>query len=411
MRCSNSAKKHTFKSYPSICVTVGSTMEERTLILIKPEGVQQGLLAIVNSKLGTQKGLKLVATKTVQDIDDSLKKKWNAQHSSVLDKIDSGPVIALVYQGLDAVNEARIELGDINVKDAFFRSEDQETAEQEIALWFAEEDMLLAKPVQKIESNISPKERKSTVEGWHDLFIKCPHIADHIFSQMNLEEILQICEVCEDWDQAVQNSKKVQDRLSVNLHKAAVEGWLRVAKLHLDRGADPNQRIVCDEPCLNSCDCGKEWRLCEVCKRKHYYRDIRNMALSWTPLHGAVVMRRPEMTKLLRSRGAKSKGVDSELRFYNYEEPGNPCIHIVTPIQLSSTFWRPEENANDRHLVHDVLLGRRTESNYYSPSTPHSHLRYCHRCDWSRVPDIVWCFRNFDSHSTKDCLVKRFNLQ
>ena len=224
---------------------------------------------------------------------------------------------------------------------------------------------------------------------------------------MTLEDILQLTEVCEDWGQAVQTSEKVQGRLNeVSLHKAAVEGWLRVAKLHLDRGADPNQRIVCDEPCLNSCDCGKEWRLCEVCQ--HYYRDIRNMALSWTPLHGAVVMRRPEMTKLLRSRGAKSKGVDSELRFYNYEEPGNPCIHIVTPIQLSSTFWRSERSENDRHLVHDVLLGRRTEySSYCLPCS----LYYCHRCDWFRVPDIVWCFRNFDSHSTKDCLVKRFNLQ
>ena len=156
-------------------------MEERTLILIKPEGVQQGLLEEINSRLATQKGLKLVATKTVQDIDDFLKKKWNTQHSSVLDKIDSGPVIALVYRGLDAVNEARIELGDINVKDAFFRSEDQETAEQEIALWFEEKDMAPAQPVQKSES----KERQSTVEGWHDLFIKCPHIADHIFSQLN----------------------------------------------------------------------------------------------------------------------------------------------------------------------------------------------------------------------------------
>ena len=131
----------------------------------------------------------------------------------------------MVYRGLDAVNEARIVLGDINVKDAFFRCERQESAEQEIALWFEEKDMAPALPVQRSES----KERQSTVEGWHDLFIKCPHIADHIFSQMNLEEILQICEVCEDWDQAVQNSKKVQDRLSVNLHKAAVEGWLRVA--------------------------------------------------------------------------------------------------------------------------------------------------------------------------------------
>ena len=135
--------------------------------------------------------------------------------------------------------------------------------------------MAPAQSVQKSES----KERQSTVEGWHDLFIKCPHIADYIFSQLNLEEILQLTEVCEDWGQAVQNSKMVQDRLSdVKLHKAAVEGWLRVAKLLLDRGADPNQRIVCDEPCLNSCDCGKEWRLCEVCQ--HYYRDIRNMALS-----------------------------------------------------------------------------------------------------------------------------------
>ena len=165
-------------------------MEERTLILIKPEGVQQGLLEEINSRLGTQKGLKLEATKTV-NIDDSLKKKWNALHSSVLDKIDSGPMIALVYRGLDAVNEARIELGDINVKDAFFRSENQETAEQEIALWFEEKDMAPAQPVQKSES----KER-STVEGWHDLFIKCPHISDHIFSQMNLKEILQLTELC-----------------------------------------------------------------------------------------------------------------------------------------------------------------------------------------------------------------------
>ena len=157
-------------------------MEERTLILIKPEGVQQGLLAEITSRLA-QKGLNQVAVEKVRDIDD-IKKKWNDLHSSSLDKIDSGPVIALIYQGPDAVEEARITLGDINVKDAFFRSENQETAEQEIALWFEEKDMAPAQPVQKSES----KERQSTVEGWHDLFIKCPHIVDHIFCQMNLGE-------------------------------------------------------------------------------------------------------------------------------------------------------------------------------------------------------------------------------
>ena len=123
-------------------------MEERTLILIKPG--HQGLLAKINTRL-TQKGLEQVAVKNVRDLDD-IKETWNDLHSSALDKIDSGPIIALVYQGLDAVNEARISLGDINVKDAFFRSENQETAEQEIAMWFEENDMAPAQPVHKNES-------------------------------------------------------------------------------------------------------------------------------------------------------------------------------------------------------------------------------------------------------------------
>merc|ERR1711974_2430 len=106
----------------------------------------------------------------------------------------------------------------------------------------------------------------------------------------NLEEILQLCEVCEHWGQAVKNSKKVQDRLSdVKLHKAAVEGWLKVAKLLLDRGDDPNERIVCDGPCFKSCRAD-------------------GIALSWTPLHGAIVAHynKKEMTQLLLSKGAKS---------------------------------------------------------------------------------------------------------
>ena len=115
-------------------------MEETTLILIKPKGVQQGLLAEINSKLAVEKGLKLVTVKHVQDTDDILKKKWNDLHSS-LDKIESGPVIALVYQGLDAINEARITLGYINMNNVF-RSESQGSAEQEIALWFTEKDTL-----------------------------------------------------------------------------------------------------------------------------------------------------------------------------------------------------------------------------------------------------------------------------
>ena len=143
-----------------------------------------------------------------------------------------------------------------------------------------------------------------------------------------------------------------------------------------------------------------------------------NKALSWTPLHGAVVMSRPEMTQLLMSKGATSEGVDSEVRFYNYKgnnwTTGNPCIHNLTPIQLSMTpEWMPNrsekrtwtEIQNDRKLVKDILL-------QHSERTEHPEIPNCSRCPWRLVGEIVWGFRNFASHSsTKDCLVKRFNLQ
>ena len=106
-------------------------MEERTLILIKPEGVQQGLLAEINSKLVTQNGLKLVAVKTVLHIDD-IEQKWNEVNFKV-DKIESGPVIALVFEGHNAVEITRQALADIGVKKVH-RSETQELAQREIDL-------------------------------------------------------------------------------------------------------------------------------------------------------------------------------------------------------------------------------------------------------------------------------------
>ena len=72
-------------------------MEETTLVLIKPGGVQQGLLPEITSRLVTQRGLKQVAVKTVLDIHE-IQQKWNEVNFKV-DKIESGPVIALVFEG------------------------------------------------------------------------------------------------------------------------------------------------------------------------------------------------------------------------------------------------------------------------------------------------------------------------
>ena len=217
-------------------------MEEKTLVLIKPEGVQQGLLAEINSRLA-QKELKLVAVKT--DIID-IQQKWNEANFKV-DKIEAGPVIALVFEGHSAVDITRHGLADIGVKKVH-RSETQELAQREIDLWFVPEEM--SRPnsePEKTQLKNNKDQKARTVEGWHDLFLSCPDIADEIFDHLDLEEIYQLCKVCSDWNQAVHDSKKVQERLAeTTLHKAAVEGWLRVAKLILDRRDDPNERLVCD---------------------------------------------------------------------------------------------------------------------------------------------------------------------
>ena len=187
-------------------------MEEKTLVFIKPEGFQQGLLPEITSRLVTQRGLKQVAVKTVLDIHE-IQQKWNEVNFKV-DKIESGPVIALVFEGHNAVEITRQALADIGVKKVH-RSETQEQAQKEIDLWFLPEEM--SRPNLEPEKTLLKNNKDQsarTVEGWHDLFIKCPHIADQIFSQMNLEEILQVCEVCEDWGQAVKNSTKVQKRLA-----------------------------------------------------------------------------------------------------------------------------------------------------------------------------------------------------
>ena len=105
-------------------------MEETTLVLIKPGGVQQGLLPEITNRLVTQNGLKLVAVKTVLDIDD-IQQKWN----EVNFKVESGPVIALVFEGHSAIDITRHTLADIGVKKVH-RSETQEQAKKEIDLWF-----------------------------------------------------------------------------------------------------------------------------------------------------------------------------------------------------------------------------------------------------------------------------------
>ena len=403
-------------------------MEETTLVLIKPKGVQQGLLPEITSRL-FQKGLKQVAVKTV--LDNSIQLKWNEVNFKV-DRIEAGPVIALVLEGHNAVEITRQAVADISVRKVH-RSETHEQAQKEIDLWFVPEEM--SRPnsePEKTQLKNNTDQKARTVEGWHDLFIKCPCIADQIFDHLDLEEIYQLCEVCSDWNQAVHDSKKVQERLAeTTLHKAAVEGWLRVAKLILARGDNVNERVSLDGGCHhdNHGLSDHRWNCqCDPCYA------INGRALIWAPLHGAVAMGRVTMTHLLLAEGAD---VSSLLQFWDhlakqiwgdtlYLADPQPSRHSVTTLTLvrscrqdyrwAEEIWAPlvdrQDLDNDYRLIEEALL-QHGVNNREHPETPgYSSGRIV---ALGTETSLVWAFRDFTKsdldHSKEGCLVKKFNLK
>ena len=89
---------------------------ERTFVMVKPDGVQRGLIGEIVSRF-EERGLKLVAGKFMQ-IDDELAEEHYAEH---VDKpffddlsgfITSGPVFAMVWEGQDAIAQVRTMMGE-----------------------------------------------------------------------------------------------------------------------------------------------------------------------------------------------------------------------------------------------------------------------------------------------------------
>lgn len=91
---------------------------ERTLILVKPDGVQRGLIGAIISRF-ERRGLKLVGMKFLQ-MSDELAARHYAVHegkpfyAGLVEYIVSGPVVAMVWEGQDAVAAARSTMGITN---------------------------------------------------------------------------------------------------------------------------------------------------------------------------------------------------------------------------------------------------------------------------------------------------------
>jgi nucleoside-diphosphate kinase len=89
---------------------------ERTFVMVKPDGVQRGLVGEVIARL-EDRGLKLVGGKFVQ-IDRELAEQHYGEHEDkpffedLVSFITSGPVMAMVWEGQDAVQQVRTMMGE-----------------------------------------------------------------------------------------------------------------------------------------------------------------------------------------------------------------------------------------------------------------------------------------------------------
>jgi len=95
---------------------------ERTLILIKPDGVQRALAGEILGRL-ERRGLKIVALRMTHVSRETAEKHY-AEHvgkpffAGLVDYITSAPVVAVVFEGPQAVAVARSTIGTTKPADA-----------------------------------------------------------------------------------------------------------------------------------------------------------------------------------------------------------------------------------------------------------------------------------------------------
>lgn len=136
--------------------------EERTFVAIKPDGVKRGLIGRIIRKI-EDKGFKIVALKMLQ-VSDELAAKHYEEHvgkpfyDALIKFITSGPIVAMVLQGENAVSSVRKFMGKTNPDEAevgsirgdfaqvmryntIHGSDSKESAEREMNLYFSPEEI------------------------------------------------------------------------------------------------------------------------------------------------------------------------------------------------------------------------------------------------------------------------------
>jgi len=136
---------------------------ERTFAMVKPDGVQRGLAGEIIKRF-EQKGFKIVALKMMR-IDRAMAERHYGEHrekpffGDLVSFITSGPVVAMVIEGKDAVQGVRDMMGATNPlkaapgtirgtfgvdvgRNVVHGSDSPASAEREINLFFKPEEIV-----------------------------------------------------------------------------------------------------------------------------------------------------------------------------------------------------------------------------------------------------------------------------
>ena len=154
---------------------------EQTLVLLKPDAIDRGLIGEIISRF-ERAGLKIAGLKMIQAkkehaekhyTEDLAKRRGQHVRELMIDMITSGPIVAMVLEGVEAVEVVRKMVGTtepkaaapgtirgdyshvsfahadskkIGVKNLIHASGSREEAPQEIVVWFEPEELLEHRP-------------------------------------------------------------------------------------------------------------------------------------------------------------------------------------------------------------------------------------------------------------------------
>lgn len=167
---------------------------ERTLIILKPDAVQRGLVGEILTRF-EKAGLKIVGVKMTrpdyehyykhyEDIGKMVSRRGKKTFDITLEMMQEGPVIAIVLEGVEAVSLVRKMVGTTEPKSAapgtirgdyshvsfayadekeagipnlIHASGDPEEAKQEVAHWFSEHELFEYATMHEVFTQIKKK--------------------------------------------------------------------------------------------------------------------------------------------------------------------------------------------------------------------------------------------------------------